>query len=160
MKTINVIIETPKNSLAKYSYDQLFNSYKLKKILPPGLTFPFDFGFIPQTKGEDGDPLDVIVLNEHPTFPGCMIECCIVGAITAVQSKKKKMIRNDRLLAVAILSKLYAHVITTKKIPEDIVHPIQQFFIDYNKLEGKTFKPLKIINQQDAYKLLQTQKQS
>ena len=72
---INVIIETPKGNGVKYTFDPKTKLFKLSKILAEGLTFPFHFGFIPQTKGEDGDPLDVLVLLNEPCYPGCHIEC-------------------------------------------------------------------------------------
>ncbi|HMG83849.1 MAG TPA: inorganic diphosphatase [Ferruginibacter sp.] len=88
MKIINVVIETPKGSAQKYDYDKKTGFFKLEKILPAGMVFPYDFGFIPDTKGEDGDPLDVLVFSEFCSFPGCMIECRLIGGIKAEQSKE------------------------------------------------------------------------
>ncbi|QEM11306.1 inorganic diphosphatase [Mucilaginibacter rubeus] len=70
---ITVIVETPKGSGHKYDYDTATKQFKLKKLLPAGMVFPFDFGFIPNTVGGDGDPLDVLVISEISTFPGCVI---------------------------------------------------------------------------------------
>src|SRR5688500_10091266 len=69
----NVIIETPKGSRNKYKYDEQRGLFKLRKMLPLGSIFPFDFGFLPSTRGADGDPLDVLVLMDAPTFPGCVV---------------------------------------------------------------------------------------
>ncbi len=77
---INVIIETPKGFRNKYAYDEEFGLIALTKTLPAGSSFPFDFGFIPQTKGGDGDPLDVLVIMEEPAFAGCLVNCRILGA--------------------------------------------------------------------------------
>lgn len=87
---MNLIIETPKGSSEKYDYDTQHHLFKLHKILPAGMVFPFDFGFIPGTKGEDGDPLDVLVISEFESFPGIMIDCRIIGCIKAKQIDKKK----------------------------------------------------------------------
>src|SRR4051812_46579587 len=72
--TMDIIIETPKGSRQKYTYNKELKLFRLKKVLAPGLVFPFDFGFIPGTKGEDGDPFDVLVLSEYQTFPGCIVD--------------------------------------------------------------------------------------
>ena len=76
-ESINVIIETPRGCRNKYVYDQKLKAFRLKKILPVGAVFPFDFGLIPGTKTEDGDPLDVLVMIDEPAFAGCVIECRI-----------------------------------------------------------------------------------
>src|SRR5689334_25279777 len=102
MKTINVIVETPKGSHFKYKYDPESKNFIVYKALPEGLTFPYDFGFIPKTKGEDGDPLDILVFSEYSFLHKTTLACKILGAIKAEQSKdenkKQKLIRNDRIL--------------------------------------------------------------
>src|SRR4051812_38265137 len=74
---LNVILETPKGSRNKYSYDNEKELFRLKKVLPVGAVFPFDFGFIPGTVGEDGDPLDVLLFMDEPVFPGCLVEAVL-----------------------------------------------------------------------------------
>src|SRR5436190_20703711 len=114
MLCIDIIIETPKGSAEKYDYDPDLHLFKLKKILPEGMVFPYDFGFIPGTKGEDGDPLDIIVISEFHSFPGCIIKGKIIGGIKAEQSEKKrsdKMIRNDRFIAVPKVSKMFGELV-------------------------------------------------
>src|SRR5215831_16272445 len=98
MKAIDIIIETPKRSSEKYAFDKKSGHFKLNKILPTGMMFPFDFGFIPDTKGGDGDPLDALVFSEFKSFPGCMLECRPIGAIIAEEISKKEKVRNDRFL--------------------------------------------------------------
>src|SRR3954462_1194655 len=99
--TCRVIIETPKGSRNKFTYDPDSNLFLLGGLLPEGMMFPFDFGFVPSTKGEDGDPLDVMVLMDAPAHVGCLIESRIIGVIEAEQTDDGKTERNDRLLAVA-----------------------------------------------------------
>jgi inorganic pyrophosphatase len=142
MKHIDIVIETPKGSAQKYDYDPQTHFFKLKKILPAGMVFPFDFGFIPGTKGEDGDPLDIIIISDLCSFPGCLMECRIIGGITAKQtsSAKNKMIRNDRYLGVPPESVLFKRTKSLKDLPPEIMKEIEDFFIDYNKIQNKEFK--------------------
>lgn len=158
MEKLPVIIETPKGSTEKYDYDKDYNCFRLKKILPSGMIFPYDFGFIPGTKGEDGDPLDVIVISEFKSFPGCMMDVFIIGAIQAKQSDKENMVRNDRYLAVPVLSTIFDGIHAINDLPPGKLDELQQFFVNYNAAEGKKFKPLKIIKPADALKTIKKQK--
>src|SRR3954471_7721851 len=89
-RSIPVVVATPRGSRTKYSYDPELKGIVLKKTLPEGMVFPYDFGFIPRTKGEDGDPLDVLVLMDVSTCPGCIIESRIIGLIQAEQTEKNE----------------------------------------------------------------------
>ena len=91
---IHAVIETPKGCAAKYNFDAETGLFKLKKILPEGMVFPLHFGFIPFTLAEDGDPLDVMVLMDEPSWPGCFIECKVLGVIEAEQKVDGKIERN------------------------------------------------------------------
>src|SRR3954463_9187396 len=102
MKCLNVVIETPKGSRVKYAYDPDAEMFELKKALPEGMMFPFNFGFIPGTKAEDGDPLDILILNQEPLIPGCLLKARLLGVLEAEQSEDGKTTRNDRLIGVAI----------------------------------------------------------
>src|SRR5580658_1463699 len=84
------IIETPKGCRNKFDYDPDFRMFKLGGLLPEGMAFPFDFGFIPSTLGDDGDPLDVMVLMDEPAHVGCLLDVRIIGVIEAVQIEKSK----------------------------------------------------------------------
>lgn len=158
--TVEVVIETPKGSAQKYDYVPNTPFFKLKKILPSGMVFPYDFGFIPKTKGEDGDPLDVIVISEFNSFPGVIIKCRIIGGIKAKQSEEKnsdKMIRNDRFLAVPKCSNIFQDVEKMEDLPSQITDQLEEFFVDYNKLEGKKFKALDKMGPKEAQKLIEVQ---
>jgi len=78
---IQVVIETPKGSRNKYAFDPEQKTFQLTKVLPAGMAFPYDFGFVPSTKAEDGDPTDVLVLMDEPAFPGCLLTCRVIGII-------------------------------------------------------------------------------
>jgi inorganic pyrophosphatase len=158
MDDVDVVIETPKGSAQKYNYDPDSHFFRLKKILPSGMVFPYDFGFIPHTKGEDGDPLDVIVISEFCSFPGIVIKCRIIGGIKAEQSAKKgsdKLIRNDRFLAVPKCSSIFEDIRNMEDLPKKIMDQLEQFFVEYNKLEGKQFKALKQMDAKEAGKLIE-----
>jgi len=154
MKTITVVVETPKGSAQKYNFNPEKHWFELTKIMPAGMVFPFDFGFIPDTKGEDGDPLDVIVISELKSFPGCVMQCRIIGGIEAKQTEDGKSIRNDRFLAIPEVSQLFANIKSVEDLPKDVIDQIESFFINYNKLSNKKFKPLKTIKASKALKIV------
>jgi inorganic pyrophosphatase len=85
---VRVVVETPKGSRNKYAFDAQREVFTLKRVLPAGMAFPYDFGFVPQTEAEDGDPLDVLLLMEEPAFPGCVIDCRLIGMIEGEQQEK------------------------------------------------------------------------
>lgn len=158
MELITAIIECPKGSGHKYDYEPKIRCFKLSKILPAGLVFPFNFGFIPNTKGEDGDPLDVIVISEIQTFPGCCMDCRIIGAIKAEQTERNgDKMRNDRFLAIPHVSQLFKEIDEAGKLPDDIITQIENFFKNYNEQAGKKFEVLERLGAEDAYQLIKTQ---
>jgi len=154
MKTFTCIVETPKDSVQKYDFDEKNKWFKLNKIMPAGMVFPFDFGFITATRGEDGDPLDVIMISEIKSFPGCVMDCRIVGAITAHQTEDGETFRNDRYIGIPEVSQMFAEIKSIHDLPDTILEQIEQFFINYNELADKKFKPLKRIDVKQALKLL------
>ena len=150
-----VIIETLKDGRSKFSYDPESGLFELKTLLPDGLCFPFDFGFIPSTKAPDGDPLDVMVLMDESTHVGCLMDVRLVGVIEATQSEKGKTTRNDRLLAIAIHSHSPDYVKTIDDIGEARLTNIGGFFVTYNKLRGKKFKVNRTAGPPRAVELVQ-----
>jgi inorganic pyrophosphatase len=157
MECRDVVIETPKGSAQKYDYDPSSHFFRLKKNLPEGMVFPYDFGFIPGTKAADGDPLDAIVISEFRLFPGCIIRCRIIGAIAAKQSEKnksKKMIRNDRVLAIPDCSVIFDKMKTIKDLPKTFLPELENFFVGYNKIKGKKFKVIKELGVAGTKKLV------
>lgn len=137
---LNVIIETPKGCGNKYSYDARTGLFKLSKVLPEGLVFPLHFGFVPGTKGDDGDPLDVMVLMDEMSFPGNLIECKPLGIIEAEQTENdEKATRNDRIVATAVESRRYSELKSIKQIDKYMLDEITKFFITYNAMSGKKF---------------------
>lgn len=139
---INAIIETPKGSRNKYAYDEEADSIKLKKALPAGMVFPFDFGFIPSSIAEDGDPMDILVLTDAPTFPGCLVESKVLGIIKVEQEEDGEKVRNDRVIAVQLDSRMYASANNIDELPDGLVKEIINFFASYNNLSEDVFNPL------------------
>ncbi len=142
---LNVIIETPKGSRNKFDFDEKRGLFILGSVMPAGAVFPFDFGFIPATLGDDGDPLDIIVLTDEGAcaVPGCLVPVKLLGAIEAEQSKDgEKPERNDRLIGAAAKSREYQKLKSLKEVPGDIVADIEMFFRWYNQAKGGEFKPL------------------
>src|ERR1700755_3086413 len=103
-RTCRAIIETPKGCRNKFDYDPHSGLFMLGGLLPEGMMFPFDFGFVPSTLSEDGDPLDIMLLMDAPAHVGCLIEARIIGVIEAKQTEDGNTERNDRLLGVAVHS--------------------------------------------------------
>ncbi|HLH30537.1 MAG TPA: inorganic diphosphatase [Terriglobia bacterium] len=154
---VNVIIETPKGSHTKFRYHEESGMFIFDKAMPIGQSFPFDFGFVPSTRGGDGDPLDALVLANEPTFVGCLIHAKLLGVIEAEQTENGKTERNDRLIAVPLELK-------TGKPPSGAIdhldtklaRKITSFFVAYNHLQGKQFKALRIGGPADAARLIRT----
>ncbi|WP_165305017.1 inorganic diphosphatase [Pedobacter sp. SYP-B3415] len=158
---ITVMIETPGGSNCKFDFDPMLGTMKLKKMMPAGLVFPFDFGFIPGTIGGDGDPVDVLVISEVSTFPGCMLDCRVVGALKARQRERNgDNMRNDRIIAVPIVSAEYAAVYELAELPAHLLDQITRFFINYNEQAGKEFKPLEQLSAAAAHKLIDSARTS
>ena len=139
---LNVIIDTPKDSRNKYKFDEKLGLFKLGGVLPVGAFFPFDFGYIPQTLGGDGDPLDVLLLMDEPAFVGCLIGARLIGVIEAEQTEDGKTEKNDRLIAVASNSRTHTDVKSLNDLNKTLVDQIEHFFVSYNQAKGKEFKPL------------------
>ena len=109
-------------------------------MLPPGAVFPFDFGFVPSTRAEDGDLLDVLVLMDAPVFPGCVVLARPIGVIEAEQTEDEETERNDRLLAVAVDSAMRRSIKTLNDLSPDLIGHIEHFFVSYNEAKGKRFE--------------------
>lgn len=139
---LNVIIETPKGCRNKYAFDSKLGSYKLKAVLPSGAVFPFDFGSIPGTEAEDGDPLDILLLMDEPAFTGCLVEARVLGVIEAEQTEKGKTKRNDRLIAVAAESRTHSSLKSLLDLEANMLDEIEHFFVSYNEARAKKFKPI------------------
>lgn len=151
---VQIVIDTPRGSRNKYALDPELGLFKLRHVLTAGAVFPFDFGFIPNTGAEDGDPVDVLLLMDEPTFPGCLVTGKLIGVIEAEQTEEGKTIRNDRLIAVALESPRHKDVRSIQELNGQLLDEIEHFFISYNEMRGKKFSPIGRFGPDRAQQLL------
>src|ERR1051326_4695989 len=151
---VNVIVDTPRGSRNKFKYDEENKLFKLGSVLPSGAVFPFAFVFIPETRGEDGDALDVLMLIDEPTFVGCLVSVRLIGVIEAEQIENGETIRNDRLIAVATESRNHREVQTLGQLSQNLLDEIEHFFVSYNQAKGKEFKILGRFGPERAEKIV------
>ena len=123
--------------------------------MPVGAAFPFDFGFAPSTLGEDGDPLDVLLLMDAPAFAGCLVGARLVGVIEALQTERDgKTVRNDRLIAVAEHSRVQNQTQELEHLNAARLDEMEYFFVSYNTFKGKTFEVVARSGAQRAHQLV------
>ncbi len=151
---LQVVIETPRGSRNKFKYDPDLDCYRLNSVLPEGLVFPYDFGFVPGTRAEDGDPIDVLLLMDVPAFPGIVAESRIIGVLEADQSEDGTTLRNDRIIAVAKDSYVHSDIKKPGDLNSNMVREVEQFFVTYNKEHGKSFKILGVRGAKTALRLI------
>ncbi len=155
-RLLQVVIETPKGSRNKYVWSEEQKCFLLKAALPAGMVFPYDFGFVPRTKAGDGDPIDVLVLMDEPAFPGCALLARLIGVIEAEQHVPgHPTVRNDRLVAVAETTHMYGKLRKLKDLPKQSLKEIEEFFVNYHKLQGKKYKLLGRKGEKTALQLIQ-----
>ena len=153
--TCRAIVECPKGGVVKYSYDPQSEAFEMKRILPDGMCFPLDFGFVPSTKGEDGDPLDILVVSDAPTAVGTLLTVRLIGVIEAEQTEAGKTVRNDRLLGVATASHIFADIAVPTDLGESFLRNLTQFWVNYGALRGAAFRVCAIRESAVAVALIQ-----
>jgi inorganic pyrophosphatase len=151
---VMAVIETPGGSRNKFKYDEDLGFYALSGVLPVGMVFPHAFGFVPRTEAADGDPEDILILMDEPTFAGCVVPTRLVGVMEAEQTEDGKTERNERLIAVAQHSRDYSDVRTLDDLNSNMLKEIEQFFVTYNKEKGKKFKVLGMRGPAQAMKMV------
>lgn len=153
--TCVAIIETPKGSHHKYDFEPNLGCFQLKKTLPEGMSFPLDFGFIPSTLGDDGDPLDILVLLDFPANMGALVKTRLIGCIRAEQKEKgADWIRNDRLIAVAAHSRTLSDTESLSDLHPEQLDELIAFFEQYNRLEERKFRSKGTCGAQEAEALI------
>ncbi len=135
---VNVVIETPRGSVVKYNYKPELHAFRLCRALGAGVSYPYDFGFVPGTLAEDGDPLDAMVLADFGAYPGVVVSCKILGVVKLSQKEKGgERTRNDRLLLVPICSPHVDRLDGPDDIPKRTRKELEEFFIEVDELTGK-----------------------
>lgn len=155
MKPITVIVETPRLTPGKYVFDPNEKCYRLKKILPLGMHFPYDFGMIEETTADDGDPADAMIITECITYPGVRISCRLIGALQAKESERGETIRNDRYIMVAEDSLVFSHIKDIEDFSRQHNQQLIDFFVNYARVEDKELKSIKFVDAEKALKNLE-----
>jgi inorganic pyrophosphatase len=130
---INVVVEIPQGSRNKYEYDKGLNIFRLDRALHSPIYYPGDYGFVPRTLAEDGDPLDVLILVIQPTFPGCLVVARPIGMLKMLDAG----VPDDKILAVPVGEPAYHDVYTQSQVFPHTLRTISHFFETYKTLEGK-----------------------
>jgi inorganic pyrophosphatase len=130
---LNVLVEIPAGSQNKYEFDKDLNAFALDRVLYSAVHYPCDYGFIPNTLGDDGDPLDALVLIDQPTFPGCVIAARPLGMLIMIDGGD----RDEKILCVPAKDPRYAHVKSLEDIAPHRLEEIAEFFRSYKNLEKK-----------------------
>lgn len=131
---VEAFIEIPAGSQNKYEYDKERGVIRLDRVLYSPVHYPTDYGYVPETLEEDGDPLDIMVMVTFPTLPGCVIDARVVGVLEMADDKGVDM----KLLAVPVNDPRWNHVQDLKDVPPHVLREIEHFFKTYKDLEGKT----------------------
>jgi inorganic pyrophosphatase len=135
---VNAVVEIPRGRRSKFEVDKATGLIKLDRYLYSSAVYPGDYGFIPQTLAEDGDPLDILVMVSEPTFSGCLIESRVVGVF-----RMKDKGQNDyKVLAVPDKDPLFAHIRELNDVPAHFLREVEFFFSTYKQLEGVTIETI------------------
>ena len=134
---VYAVVETPRGSRVKLEFDPKLRAFTLAKPLFAGLTYPYDWGFVPSTKAEDGDPLDVLIIHDAATYPGIVLKCKPIGVLEVVQSSNGKKERNDRVFAVPDRSPFEGDLQDIRRLPPRAIEELEKFFAATNALETK-----------------------
>jgi inorganic pyrophosphatase len=134
---VYAVVETPRGSTCKLDFDPKLKVFTLAKPLMAGLTYPYDWGFIPSTKADDGDPLDVLIIHNSETYPGVVLRCKPVGVLELIQTTDGKNERNDRVFVVPDRSPLEADITDVRHLPHRAIEELEQFFRATNALQNK-----------------------
>jgi inorganic pyrophosphatase len=154
---VQVVIDTPQGSRCKYKYDEATGIFRLRKLLPLGARFPYSFGFVPSTRGEDGDPLDVLVILEEPLLVGSVVPVRLLGVLEAEQTEQDgKTVRNDRLLGVPTPAFAAPQLNSLEDLGPQALQQIEHFFVSYIQSEGRRFQPLGRRGPDHALQLIET----
>jgi len=148
---LNTIIEIPKGSNNKYEFDEKLDIIRLDRTIYSPMFYPADYGFIPETRGGDGDHLDVLVITNSPVFSGCLVEIRPIGVLKMSDDKGQ----DDKLIAVPVSNPLYKDTHDISDLHEHTLNEISHFFTAYKTLEKKVVTVQGWGNKQEAIKLIE-----
>ena len=155
-QAVRVVVEAAAGRRSKLKYQPALGVFVLHHVLPAGMAFPWDFGFIPSTLGGDGDPLDALVFADESVPTGTIVPCRLIAVLQATQSQPGRPVaRNDRFLAVARHGTLYARWRDLDDVPVAMLDQLEHFFVSYNEQRGVTFAPAGRFGAATAMQVLQ-----
>jgi inorganic pyrophosphatase len=149
---VHVVVETARGGRNKLAYDEKLGIFRLKKVLPTGMSFPHDFGFVPSTRSGDRDPLDALVLMDAPATTGCLIACRPIGVIIAEQETGGERERNDLLVTVAIPSRTHGDLKHIDELNRSLLDELKTFFVNYHAEYGQVYRVLDVKGPRQAWK--------
>ncbi len=153
---LHVVVETPRGARAKLKYEPELRTFVLSKSLLLGLTYPYDWGFIPSTSGDDDDPVDVMVIHDAATTPGLVMRCKIIGVLRTLQKQKRKAIRNDRVFAVPVESHRGQELDDARDLAPETRTELEKFFVATDELEAKQLSFLGWAGAKEARRFVKT----
>ena len=157
MDELVCVVESPRGSKAKFKFDPKLKVFTLNRSLILGVTYPYDWGFIPSTMAEDGDPLDVMMFHDTPTFPGVVIACEPIGALLVTQKKsggKPGREPNHRVFAVPTGSEREHQWKDARELPKRVRKELEAFFVAAGALAGKELQILDWVGPKEAVALI------
>jgi inorganic pyrophosphatase len=138
---IHVVVESPRGSTVKLKYEPRWEAMSISRPLPLGVTYPFDWGFVPSTAGPDGDPIDALVVWDVGSYPGVVLPCRALGVIQIEQNRRNhdpsERIRNDRILAVPEAARREQDITTIASLPPRVRAELEHLALIATGLEGK-----------------------
>jgi len=146
----NLVIEMPKNSHNKYEYDEELDIIKIDRVFFTAMALPYDYGFIPKTRSEDGDHLDGIVILDAPVYPGIMVNCRPIGVAYMVDSGEK----DEKIISVCADDVRYNHIKDLSDLSEHFVKELEHYFIHYKDLQNKKVEITKWGGYEDALQVM------
>jgi inorganic pyrophosphatase len=148
---VNAIIEIPKGSRAKYEIDKESGLIKLDRVIYASMYYPLNYGFIPQTLGEDHDPLDIVVLTQVTVVPRCLISSKVIGVMQMIDRGEA----DDKIIAVAENDPSVSHINDVKDLPPHLLAELKHFFENYKTLENKKVVVDEIKSHEEAYRVIE-----
>ena len=155
-KIVEAFIEIPKGSSNKYEYDLERKVFVLDRALFSPMYYPADYGFVPYTLAEDGDPLDIMVIMSNPTFPGCLIESRVIGMFLMEDEKGK----DEKIISVPVSDPRYEDIQTIENMGAHLKKEFEHFFSEYKQLEGKEVHVKGWAGVEEALKAIETSKEN
>lgn len=148
---VNAIIEIPKGSRAKYEIDKESGLIKLDRVIYASMYYPLNYGFIPQTLGEDKDPLDIVVLTQVSVVPRCLIPSKVIGVMRMIDRGEA----DDKIIAVAEQDASVSHIRDVSELPEFFRIELKHFFENYKTLENKKVVVDEFLGAAQAYPIIE-----